>query len=357
MSEAKYKELLGTMVEEYTSLSGHIPDRASDIGIRLQVFARQLADIWDAVEEVDQQAFPLTSSGAYLDMHAEARGLARKGATHAAGTLLFGRAYPAEADITIPKGTLCQTASEGGTVVETTEDGVMQAGTNSVEVPAQAREAGINGNILAGRVSVIITPVSGISTVGNPEAFSGGTDEEEDESLRERLRQLYRAIPNGTNCAFYRTQALTHPLVGSAKAISTPRGLGSVDVVLWGQGIPVQADVVQEVQTQLEQLREVNVDVSVYGATPLTCNLSLEVAPLEGSDFDVVAESCRGAVRGFFSGMEVGQSLLLCALAKVLLETTGVYNVKVGTPAADWHILANQILICGNVSITRMAVS
>lgn len=70
----------------------------------------------------------------------------------------------------------------------------------------------------------------GITQCENPEAFSGGSDEESDEKLRERVLESYKRLPNGANAAFYEQEAMRFPTVASAKAVGRARGIGTVDV-------------------------------------------------------------------------------------------------------------------------------
>ena len=70
----------------------------------------------------------------------------------------------------------------------------------------------------------------GVKSVTNPEVFSGGTEEEGDEALRERVLETFQRLPNGANAAWYEKTAMDHEGVAAAKAIGRARGIGTVDV-------------------------------------------------------------------------------------------------------------------------------
>jgi len=117
--------------------------------------------------------------------------------TRATGVLMFSRPTPAQSDITIPAGTICAAISDSGKLIEfqTDEAVILEAGYTSVLVEATAISAGTAGNVSIGAVSIIRTPIVGISSCSNDAAFTGGTDQESDEDLRKRA--LYTIWVNG----------------------------------------------------------------------------------------------------------------------------------------------------------------
>lgn len=177
-----YDEILALMSSRYKELAGFEPDSATDIGIRLRVLARMIRQLLEEQEELRGQVFPQTSSGRYLELHAETRGIERKGALPAQGVLRFRRETPAQNDIPIARGILCATRPDPQVRYETIETALLPAGSLEVTVPARAVDPGAPGNVAPGSVCLMVTPAPGISAVTNPEAFSGGVDEEGDDA-------------------------------------------------------------------------------------------------------------------------------------------------------------------------------
>jgi hypothetical protein len=87
--------------------------------------------------------------------------------------------------------------SDSGSLIEfqTDEIAVLSTGTTSAYFEATAIVAGTTGNVSTGAISIIRTPIVGISSCTNDAAFSGGTDQESDTDLRERV--LYTIWVNG----------------------------------------------------------------------------------------------------------------------------------------------------------------
>lgn len=123
----------------------------------------------------------------FVDYHAEVNGLSRKRATYATGKL----AVSGKADTLIPAGTVFSTISVNDMpsmgFVSTAEATIGQAG--ATEVNLLAGEAGSAGNVAENTILLQDSPIDGIESLTNPEALSGGIDEESDESLIQRIME------------------------------------------------------------------------------------------------------------------------------------------------------------------------
>lgn len=112
----------------------------------------------------------------------------------------------------------------------------------------------------------MITPPSGIKAVTNAEPFIGGMDAEDDNAFRARLLKSYANISNGTNAAFYRELAMKHPSVYSAGVVAKDDGVGTVSVYVATRGGVPSDEVIEELQNQFDEARELNVAVTVKPA-------------------------------------------------------------------------------------------
>lgn len=199
---------------------------------RHQVQALEMQADW-----VLDQSFPQTAQGVYLERHAAMRGLSRIDGTRAEGTLRFSVDLAPASDLTIPAGTVCMTAEE--VRFETTAAGTLKTGELSADVPARAVESGQIGNASPGTITILTACPIGVTHCTNPKAFSGGSDPEDDESLRSRVLESYQRLPNGANAAWYEKTAMSHAGVVAAKAVGRARGIGTVDVyIATAAGVP-----------------------------------------------------------------------------------------------------------------------
>lgn len=185
-----YERMRAAFAEE----TGFVPNDGCDMMVRLYTLAAEVQSLLAQADWVLDQSFPQTAQGQYLDYHAETRALTRLPAAKAAGVLRFSAPSAAVTDYEIEAGSVAMTT--GGVRFETTEKATLQKGETYVDVPARAVEAGANGNAIADAVHIMSVYPVGITQCTNPEAFSGGSGEESDEKLRERVMESYKRLPD-----------------------------------------------------------------------------------------------------------------------------------------------------------------
>lgn len=167
--------------------------------------AIEKADAMIVLNEIIQIFFPEWTYGEYLDMHARAAGLSRKSATAASGKL---KVTGVEGTL-IPKGFVFSTPATAVTSnVEyaTLEDAVIPGDSEerTVYIDIQCTENGHVGNVPANSVTLMASPIGGIADITNEDAITGGTDDETDEDLRQRIMEHDKAM-NPRSSAMMRT--------------------------------------------------------------------------------------------------------------------------------------------------------
>lgn len=347
-TEEIYQELLAA----FTARAGFVPEEACDLSVRLYAAAAQIQALSVQEEWVLDQSFPQTAQGMYLDHHAAMRGVSRRAATKATGTLRFSVETAATGDLTIAAGTVCMTADE--LRFETTAAAVLPAGTLFVDAAARAVEPGKTSNAVAGTVKILAACPVGITACTNIAAFSGGSDAEGDEALRARILESYQRLPNGANAAYYEQTAMGHTGVAAAKAVGRARGIGTVDVYIATEaGLPSEA-LLAEVKADLQEKREIAVDVQALAPTKAVMNLSVEVTVAEGATFAAVKPAVERALGGFFTGRQLGCPVRLAELGRIVFGVAGVENYHILAPTADLAADSTVLPALGTLSVTEM---
>lgn len=343
-----YEQLRGTFAQR----AGFVPSEGCDSAVRLYALAAELQSLLMQADWVLDQSFPQTAQGTYLDYHAETRGITRGAAEKAAGVIRFAAADKVTAACPIEKGTVCMTAE--GVRFETTEDAAIAVGSQWVDVPAQAAEAGAGGNVIAGTVTLLSAMPVGVVQCTNPAAFSGGCDAESDEALRGRVLASYQRLPNGANAAYYEQEAMRYPGVAAAKAVGRARGIGTVNVVIATHaGVP-DAALLAAVETDLQKKREIAVGVKVLAPAVETVAVTaaLKVAP--GYTFAEVKAGAQSALEALFTGELLGKSVTTARLLTLLCGVEGVENVHLTAPAADVAVGSTELPMLGTVTISEL---
>ena len=345
-------ELYNELMAAFAEATGMEAAGSGDLAARMYAVAAQLWGLYVQCDWVNRQCFPQTAQGEYLDLHAQLRGVERREATAAEGVLRFTVDAAGAADREIAAGTVCMTT--GLTRFETIEAGTLEAGETSVDIRARALEAGSAGNVAAGTILQMAVAPVGVSRCTNPAAFTGGTDREDDETLRARVLETYRRLPNGANAAFYQQGALSFDEVAAAAVIPRPRGVGSVDVVVSTAAGAPSAELLEELEDYFEARREIAVDVQVRAPEMETVDVTVQVAAEEGQDAQAVQDAVEAALRGWFDGRRLGQSVLRAALGELVFHVEGVANYALTAPAADVAVEADVLPRLGTLTVEAM---
>ena len=333
--------------------AGYQPSNGGDMMVRLYALSAEIQSLLAQADWVLEQSFPQTAQGQYLDFHAQERALTRGEGTRASGVLRFFSGGTALSDYEIPAGTVCMTAD--GIRFETTRGVTLLRGTDHVDTAARAMEPGVEGNAAAGGITLIAALPAGIVRCTNPAAFSGGSDSEDDESLRARILASYRRLPNGANAAYYEQAALSLPEVAAAKAVGRSRGIGTVDVYVASQaGVPSQ-ELLGRLRDQLAEQREIAVDLRVLAPAEHPIDLSAKVKPREGCTASEVIARCERALRDYFTGARLGEPVLTAHLTALLYSVEGVENCALVSPSADIAVSQTELPTLRSISVTEMA--
>lgn len=160
-------------------------------GDERRLFGNATVDVFvlafNLMNDASRQKMLRYARGDVLDALGERMGVTRREATPATTTLRFSVTSAFGQNIIIPQGT--RATSDSTRFFATTANAVITAGSLYVDVPAQSTGGGINYNDIAvGAINVIVDPVPYVDSVSNTTVTEGGTDTEDDDSLRERIR-------------------------------------------------------------------------------------------------------------------------------------------------------------------------
>jgi len=347
-----------TIDEIYTGLksafqteTGITLNDGGDMVIRFRAFAAQLVSLMAQAEYVERQCFPQTATGTALDTHALSRGLTRIPASKSTGTLRFSLGSAAVAAVTIPIGTRCMTAQEQE--FEVTAATTIAVGSSYCDAPAAAVTAGSAGNVAADTVIYMELPPAGVVSCTNTAAFSGGSDAESDDTLRQRVLDSFANITNSGNIAYYRNHALTVNGIVAATVQPRNRGRGTVDITIASEnGAPTLAQIAQ-VSNVMNGRREICVDVYINSPTLQTVNVAAAVSVASGHNSAAVLAAVEAAIRGHFTGRLLGKGLKLAELGSIIYAVEGVENYSISSPAADLTPNSVKLPVLGTLSVSE----
>lgn len=281
--------------------------------------------------EVIKLIFPQWSYGEFLDEHAKDRRLIRKAANAAFGQLSIS----GDENTFIPAGSLFSTAAVNGQPsvdYETLEDATIPD-TGTVIVDVQCTQTGIIGNASENTVVLLSSNLFGITEITNPEAITGGTEEETDESLILRILEYDRSLGDNYvgSASDYKRWAESVDGVGNATIIPAQDTSGLVTIILTdANGAPATEQLCTTVYNYImrpdspyDALANVNTILSVEPPTTMEICIKATVELKDDTTLESVKEAFAAQLASYLPlAMDEGE-IKFTRVAAALTATEG----------------------------------
>lgn len=311
-------------------LKNQLPDADtapdSDYFVRASSVASVAEGLYQHQAWVVRQIFPDTADSDYLALHARTRGLKKKSPTTAKGL----------AGISGSPGSVLPAGSQirgERLAITTTADVKLTVGT--ADVPVAAIQSGVSGNLDTPVMAELVSAPMGINGRVVVKSLAGGTDEESDGELLDRLLDIIRRPPAGGNQYDYRRWAMEVPGVSSAWVYPIRRGAGTVDIAITSAGGLASDEIIRNVQAHIDDVR------------PVTARNALVLSPqLRRIDFDVIIRAegvtleqlrpdVERTIRDAMARIAPGQPLIRSNIETLISLLPGVTDRTIVTPAAN----------------------
>lgn len=321
--------------------------RRGNLQVLPRVHAAAVHGLYGYLDFIAKQAMPDSAEAEYLDRWAAIWGVLRRPAARATGNA----AMTGTVGAVVPAGALFR-RNDNARFIASEE--VTFADTSAV-APVIAEDAGDAGNTAAEAVISLVSPITGVSTVGAVAGggLSGGVDQEQDASLLARLLRRIQEPPHGGAEADYITWALQCTGVTRAYAQAGRFGAGTVGVTFLmddteGGPIPTPDDVAR-VQAYINQRRPVTADVTVYALTPVDLDFTIQLTP----DNSTV----RAAVAAELADLILREALpedtlLISHIREAVSIAAGETDHVLTSPTEDATAGAGEIFVMGEITWT-----
>lgn len=256
----------------------------------------------------------------------------------------------------IQDGTVIATGFDAaGNTVEfaTDEDLYFGAGIlGPLAVGASAVETGPEGNVAANTlVRIIDVPEFDSSfVVSNPARAGGGNVEETDPELRERSRTFFTTLRRGTLAAL-EYGALQVPTV--RVAVASEDAQGNVTVTVTDADGNSTAQMVADVETELENWRCAGTIVTVAGGSVLTQDFDVTIDETSPG-YAIPADAIAAAITARASRFRAGETLFLDSMigAIIAVDPENIFGVTFNNPTSDVVAATGQVIRAGTVTVS-----
>lgn len=285
------------------------------------------------LNEAIKLIWPRFASGVHLDYHGETRGIKRKEGLPASGELHI------DGDIgcTVRAGDLFSTegTEETPAVEYAAVEQYVISEEKGVDIKVECTETGTEGNASANTIVMKVTANEQITSITNPKPVAGGTDEEDDDSYRERLCEY--DITQGESyvgsIADYTRWAKEVEGVGDVKVLPAEDGSGIVKLIITtidkknADKVLCQAvyDHIMRPDNPIERKAPVNTILEVASPELKTITISAQVELIDTST-ETVKEEFLNKVKEYLAQAMSDGEIRCTMIGRLLSSVEGIYD-------------------------------
>lgn len=309
------------------------PAQIERILIDVGVYRENLLRI--KIQETAKQNLVNYASYPVLDHLGELVGVERLVAKTAKTIIRFSLFEIQSFNVSVPAG--IQVESKDGMVIfKTLKSSFIPAGQTFIDIEAECETAGSIGNgYLLGEVKNLITPVSYIENAENIIETSGGAEAEENDPMRERIKQAPEKFSNAGSRGAYTYWTMTaHQDIIDVSVINASPGVVKV-YPLTKSGNP-SSEIILQVQNILgeEKTRPLTDLVLVEAPEKIDFAIAASLILYNFADSESVLAQANLNIETYIADLKskLGKDIVPTQIISLLNSIYGVYRVELTTP-------------------------
>jgi len=280
----------------------------------VETFAMEIGRIWDMAESIYYNGFVDFAENEALNRIGSLMSVYRLAASKSTGIVTFAGTI----GVNIPLGTIVTT--ETGLMYQTLASGVIPAG-GTIDIAIESMALGSRNNVGSGTITVIANPISGISSVTNAAATTGGLDLETDVSYRIRIKDSIVGLGKGTLEAII---AYVRNVAG-VTGVSGTEDLVNHTAHLYVSGAPVSSDV----DDAIAESKPAGIFVDWEGVVPSTIDARFDISITATAPADWETRVV-DAVTDYIDGLGAGDDVIWSKVMDAIYDAEEVDGVSQG---------------------------
>lgn len=326
--------VLSELIAQYELESGKPLQPAQPERLIFNAFAYRETLVRQAIQDTAVQNLVSFSSAPVLDFLGEIVGVKRLAPAPAVCQLTFTFVF-GHSGGTVPAGTRVA-STDGQAIFVTKQEIPVPALVSSFTVDAEALVGGLGGNgYVPGTITNLLDPQTFIQSVTNADTSEFGTDEEDDEGLRNRIRLAPGQFSNaGSRGAYVFHTFSAHPSIVDVAVTNPTPGTVNVYPLVEG-GITTPVPVVNSVIAALnsERVRPLTDTVVVLSPTAVTYTITANIVVLSTYNTSDVQAAVVAALTEFVATkrLKLGRDVMQSQVIGVIMSVDGVYTAALAS--------------------------
>ena len=279
-------------------------------------------------------------------------GFTRKPAQKAYGTVRIAFHNAAQQVLVIPRGTrFASSFEEYPQVYETLVDYYIPAGALTAEVEVYCTLAGEYGNVPANTINIMMTPISNVKSVTNPNALQTGQDAEPLEAMRSRFRLFIESLSRATVPALeYGTRSIPE-VAGTWIKEET----GRITIYAHDKNGNLPEAVKDKILAMIPNYKPAGIPVIVKPVTRKAIDVQVTVILTNKNAItNTFRDKIARDIERYLNNMQTGQNLILSDLTSMIKYTDRnlIYDVIYTNLSGNVVLEGNEVVRAGTISVT-----
>lgn len=282
----------------------------------------------------------------------DAFGFRKREATRASGivTLTFQR--PLLDELHIPKGTMFSTSNIGTErplYYETIEPITIPQGVSSYDVTVYCTKPGSEGNIPSHAIQVMINPISVISRVENPDAFTNGREPETKGERKQRFKEYIDTLAKGTLSAIEYGVKEVEGVVG----VRVEEDIGLIKVYAHDSSGNLPDELRSKIDENLINYRPAGIPVQILATSKIQVDIHVKIQVTKAFDNSLFEQQLKNGIESFINEFPVGRAFLLADLVQYIMnyDDIAILNCSVISPTEDVMVSNHQLFRANNITV------
>jgi len=227
---------------------------------------------------------------------------------------------------------------------------------NKLSVTAAAEEEGVEGNAVAGTITIITNGPSTLTEVTNAAPFTGGADPQDTEDYRQELLAHIQNPGSGSPADI---KEWAEDVVGVDQAtvfpndnLGTPQN-GHTTVRISGPGGTVPTPETQAAVAQALADRDVaNISFHVTTFTAVSTNVTADVTTSGTYTLTDVTPNVQKAIQDYINALGIGETLMIAGLVDAVFGLPGIADVSITSPVGNQTTGSTSKRTPGTITVT-----
>ncbi|MBN3839266.1 baseplate J/gp47 family protein [Burkholderia sp. Ac-20349] len=279
-------------------------------------------------------------------------------------------------DLTIVAGTIFAPTALSLTYASQS-NAVIPAGQTYADVYVVCTSTGSAGNLAPGTPFSMQPQPAGFVSAANTGQFLTGTDAETDAQQKARFISFIESLQRGTVGAV--RYGLSLATISDANGVVTEQviasnvvepwisdntqpvgyvqayihnGVNGASAALIAQASKILYGYYRTDGTAVPGYKAAGARVDIFAATVLNLNVTAVITVAAGNIASSVQASVQTAIQNYLTGLSVGQPALFATIIQLAMDTPGVANFALSSPAADTAASVSQKIMPGTMNLT-----